>query len=198
VRAAPSNAGAHAAASDDDLMADFCAGGSKNAAAAAFDALYARYKDKTWRYFLRQVDEHAARDCQQELWLKIIERRADYRAEGKFGAYLFTIAHSVLMDSHRKHLRLAARTAPLDADAVATEPQAGPQRLAGLARTLARLDGALRALPLAQRSAFLLRAAAGLSYAEIAAATDSNVEAVKSRLRYAKSKLREELADADL
>jgi len=45
-------------------------------------------------------------------------------------------------------------------------------------------------LPPAQREAFLLHEEAGLSIAEIAAATGSNEEAAKSRLRYAMTKLK--------
>ena len=48
----------------------------------------------------------------------------------------------------------------------------------------------LEALPPAQREAFLLHEEAGMSVAEIAAATGTNEEAAKSRLRYAMAKLR--------
>ena len=45
-------------------------------------------------------------------------------------------------------------------------------------------------LPAAQRAAFLLHEEAGLTVAEIAAATGTNEEAAKSRLRYAMAKLK--------
>ena len=50
---------------------------------------------------------------------------------------------------------------------------------------------ALAELPHAQREAFLLHEEAGLTAFEIAAVTGSEPEAVKSRLRYAFSKLKE-------
>jgi RNA polymerase sigma-70 factor (ECF subfamily) len=59
----------------------------------------------------------------------------------------------------------------------------------------ARLRAALSALPAAQRDAFLLHQEAGLPLADIAATTGVGVETVKSRLRYALAKLRNELAD---
>ncbi len=49
---------------------------------------------------------------------------------------------------------------------------------------------AVEALPPAQREAFLLQTEGGLSLDEIAAATGAAHETVKSRLRYAMSKLR--------
>jgi RNA polymerase sigma-70 factor (ECF subfamily) len=184
---------------DDALFASYRAGIVED-----FDVLYARYKDKTWRYFLRQVNEEQARDCQQELWMKVIERADRYRAEGRFGAYLFSVAHSTLMDNHRKNLRLvrdedltsSSPDSNLDAGPVA--PAASePIVAASLQQRLARLADALRQLPIAQRSVFVMRAEAGMSHADIAVATDSDPEAVKSRLRYAKAKLREELSDAN-
>jgi RNA polymerase sigma-70 factor (ECF subfamily) len=56
---------------------------------------------------------------------------------------------------------------------------------------LGRLTEAIAALPHAQREAFLLREEAGLTALEIAAATGSEPEAVKSRLRYAYQKLKQ-------
>ena len=55
----------------------------------------------------------------------------------------------------------------------------------------AALLNAVSQLPAEQRSAFLLQAEAELSVEEIAEATGSNFETVKSRLRYARAKLRQ-------
>jgi RNA polymerase sigma-70 factor (ECF subfamily) len=54
---------------------------------------------------------------------------------------------------------------------------------------------ALGQLPLDQRDAFLLHAEAGLSLAEIATMSGVSAETVKSRLRYARDKLRHTLRD---
>ena len=56
---------------------------------------------------------------------------------------------------------------------------------------------ALAQLPAAQRDAFLLQQEAGMSLAEIAALTGAGDETVKSRLRYATTKLREALEDLE-
>ena len=47
--------------------------------------------------------------------------------------------------------------------------------------------------PAAQREAFLLQAEGGLSLAEIAQTTGVSTETAKSRLRYARARLRETL-----
>ena len=55
----------------------------------------------------------------------------------------------------------------------------------------AAILNAVSQLPAEQRSAFLLQAEGELSVEEIAEATASNFETVKSRLRYARAKLRQ-------
>jgi len=161
----------------------------------AFDTLYARYKDRTWRYFRRQLDDDAARDCQQELWMKLIERRAAYRAQGKFDAYLFSMAHSVLVDAQRKHLRVIDKGTDKSVvmETLQASKRSEPEQATTLARALTALKGAIAGLPTVQRNTFVLRQESGLSYAAIAEATDSSTETVKSRLRYARNKLTEEL-----
>lgn len=62
------------------------------------------------------------------------------------------------------------------------------------ARARAFVD-AVEALPAAQREAFLLHAEGGLTLEEIASLTQVGVETVKSRLRYATSKLRAAMED---
>jgi RNA polymerase sigma-70 factor (ECF subfamily) len=65
-----------------------------------------------------------------------------------------------------------------------------PVRQVEARQSAARFLQALEALPPAQREAFLLYEEGGLSVAEIAAATGTNEEAAKSRLRYATAKLK--------
>ena len=165
--------------------------------AAAFDELYHRYKDKTWRYFCRQLDQDSARDAQQDLWTKIIERRNKYQAKNKFGGYLFSVANSVLVDAQRKHLRVI--DSAIDADAPLDKMQADkasdPARAIDLKRAKNALKTAIGKLPIAQRNTFVLYQESGLSYAAIAEATGTNTETVKSRLRYARKKLAEELEE---
>ena len=60
---------------------------------------------------------------------------------------------------------------------------------------LARFAAALENLPPVQREAFLLHEESGLTVAEIAAATGTNEEAAKSRLRYAMAKLKAAVED---
>ncbi|MGQ3227174.1 MAG: sigma-70 family RNA polymerase sigma factor, partial [Hydrogenophaga sp.] len=111
---------------------------------------------------------------------------------------LFTLAHHRLVDHWRTHKAHASLDAETDdgaalADTLAADSGFGPVRqLQSREQAQALLD-ALAALPLPQRETFLLQAEGGLSLAEIAQATGVNAETAKSRLRYARERLRQAL-----
>ena len=181
-------------ATDEQLMLAYAAGD-----AAAFETLYLRHKGGLYRFVLRGIKERGiAEELFQEIWMRAIEARARYAPQARFTTWLYTIAHNRMVDHWRKRgLSLVSLESEDPDDPAPPEPVAAaarePQRQAETNEQLARMAGALDALPPAQREAFLMREEAGLSLAEIAAATGANEETVKSRLRYAVAKLREAL-----
>ena len=174
--------------SDDYLMGRFAAGDY-----AAFETLYGRHKDAVYRYFLRGTDAASAADGHQETWARVVANRNKYRARGTFRAWLFTIAHHVLMDQFRQ-----LRPTEVSVDSVLTdtasenEAHANGSPLLDAERLEAaeRLDALIAALPVAQREALLLHKEAGLTVREIAKVAGITEEGVKSRLRYAMGKLK--------
>jgi RNA polymerase sigma-70 factor, ECF subfamily len=181
-------------ATDEQLMLAYAAGD-----AAAFEKLYARHRGRLYRFVLRGIKQRGiAEELFQEIWMRVIEARLRYAPQARFTTWLYTIAHNRMVDHWRKRGLSVVPLARDDPDDPAPpEPAAEaarePQRQAETNEQLERLARALDTLPPAQREAFLMREEGGLSLAEIAEATGSNEEAVKSRLRYAVARLREAL-----
>ncbi|HWG70015.1 MAG TPA: sigma-70 family RNA polymerase sigma factor [Steroidobacteraceae bacterium] len=168
----------------------------------AFSALYARHKGPLYRYLLRQVrNAGAASDLFQEVWSHLIATRARYEARAKFATYLFHIAHNCTIDFFRRD-RTARRAARDDPEAQAVEPEAPeyqrPDAMAEFVEQQSALLAALSSLPREQREAFLLHEETGLTIEEIARVTDVGVETAKSRLRYAITKLKKSLTEAQI
>ena len=76
-----------------------------------------------------------------------------------------------------------------------TEPSAGPLAAVLVRDQAAALTQALGQLPREQRDAFLLQIEGDLSVEEVAVITRSSFETTKSRLRYARTRLRELLSE---
>ena len=72
---------------------------------AAFETLYLRHRGALYHYFVRQVARSAVDDLFQDVWLGVIKGRARYRPEAPFSAYLYRIAHNVLVDHYRREGR---------------------------------------------------------------------------------------------
>jgi RNA polymerase sigma factor (sigma-70 family) len=182
---------------DENLMVRFGRG-----EAAAFDFLYRRHESRVFRFLQRNVrNEAAANDLMQEVWFAVVRGAANYQPTAKFTTWLFTIAHNRTVDMIRANHRLQSLDAGDDADPEASTPLerlAESAKLEPLAQVQAQdeaaaLLNAVAQLPAEQRSAFLLQAEGDLSVEEIAHATGSSFETVKSRLRYARAKLRQQL-----
>ncbi len=174
-------------APDEELMLAYGRGD-----AGAFETLYKRHRGPVYRFVLRAIKNRStAEELFQEVWIRVIEARTRYAPQARFTTWLYTIAHNLLVDHwRRKGLTLVQ----LDEEQLVAAPD-NPARQAEAREALTRLLQAIESMPAAQREAFLLHEEAGLSVAEIAAATGTNDEAAKSRLRYAMAKLKAAVDD---
>jgi RNA polymerase sigma factor (sigma-70 family) len=168
---------------------------------AAFELLYRRHEMRVWRYLERNVRNHSIADeLMQEVWFAVARDAARYEPTARFTTWLFTIAHHRMID----WIRTSRRQTSLDAlgyeaesvvDALTADPGAGPLAAAEAQDQAAALKVALARLPGEQREAFLLQMEGDLSVEEIANIMSSSFETTKSRLRYARTSLRELLKE---
>jgi RNA polymerase sigma factor (sigma-70 family) len=180
---------------DENLMLRFGRG-----EAAAFEVLYERHESRVFRYLHRNVRNQVhAEDLMQEVWFAVARGAANYQPTAKFTTWLFTIAHNRMVDMIRANQRLQSLDAVDDADPdghslldrLAVDEKLEPPAQVQTHHEAAALLRAVAQLPAEQRCAFLLQAEGELSVEEIADATGSSFETVKSRLRYARAKLRQ-------
>jgi RNA polymerase sigma factor (sigma-70 family) len=165
------------AETDESLMQRFAAG-----EAGAFELLYRRHELRVWRYVERTVrDRAAADDVMQDVWFAVAREAVRYRPTARFTTWLFTMAHNRLVDWDE--------AAPGEQVLADTGP--GPLARAQSAEEGRALLAALEQLPEAQREAFLLQVEGDLSVADIAAITGASFETTKSRLRYARARLKQ-------
>jgi RNA polymerase sigma factor (sigma-70 family) len=178
---------AEPADSDEGLMRRYVEGD-----VTAFELLYRRHEMRVWRYLQRNTGNRAtAEELMQEVWFAVARDAAHYVPSARFTSWLFGIAHHRMIDS----VRMRRRERSLDSGVQPVDPRSGPLAEAIGADQAKALFTAISLLPEEQRSAFLLQVEGELGVEEIAAITSSSFETTKSRLRYARTKLRELLQE---
>jgi RNA polymerase sigma factor (sigma-70 family) len=181
---------------DEALMQAFARGNMN-----AFEQLYDRHETGVWRFVFRSVQNNEVTDdLVQELWFSVTRSAASYEPTAKFKTWLFTMARNRVID----HVRTRKNHASIDAENeegesmfsdLAAESRLGPMRQVSSREQAKALLDAIEQLPEDQREAFLLQAEGDMSVEEIAAAIGVTFETAKSRLRYARNKLKTLLAD---
>jgi len=160
-------------ASDDELIANVPVD------AAAFGVLYRRYLDPVYRYFYARVGSPAeAEDLTSQVFLAAFESLANYRSQGRFPAWLFSIARRKIAD----HYRGRRPQVPLDLAANLYSPSIDPLAQTLQVEELESLQKHLALLAEDDRELLRLRFAARLNFTEIAAVLGRGESSVKMAL----------------
>ena len=155
--------------------------------------LFGRQFPVLLRFFRNKIGAGAVEDLVQATLLRCLEARKPFRGDASFRTYLLVIARNVLYD----HLKRAHRNAsePLDTSVVAVSDLIPSPSFAAAARGRRRLLlRALRNVPIEDQVALELYYWEDMSATELGAVLDLTEPAVRSRLRRAKERLREQLA----
>jgi len=145
----------------------------------AFSALYERYLGPVYRYcFVRLGDRAASEDATGETFVKALAALPNYRG-GLFAAWLFRIAHNVVVDAQRRR----QPTAPLESAGEPADHDPTPEDIAVSHDVATALRASLARLSDDQRAVIELQLA-DWSQREIAATLGKSPAAVKMlRLR---------------
>jgi RNA polymerase sigma factor (sigma-70 family) len=183
--------------SDQALMQAFAQG-----EVAAFEQLYNRHEKAMWRFIFRSVQVQAlADDLMQDVWFAVARHAAQYEAgrnNASFKTWLFTLARNRVIDHARgqkNHVSLDSEDGENSLhEQLVADSGFGPVKQVTSRQQAKALIEAVEGLPPDQREAFLLQAEGDMSVEELATATGVSFETAKSRLRYARSKLKTSLA----
>ena len=152
------------------------------------DRLFTDHRTGVFRYLCRLVGHtESARDLTQEVFLRVTRAGLPETDAGGERAWIFRIARNLGLNFLRDGARRPSMPMPLHF----VEPGSAPTQELSLV-----LAEALAALADIDRDVFLMREVGGLSYDEIASASDLTTTAVRSRLHRARQQLRAALAPA--
>jgi len=160
--------------------------------AQAWDTLIRRYQLPLFTYVMDLVHHHATSlDLVKEVFMRATRHLPSLREDGRFGAWLFGIAHQQVIQFWRRRGRSPFSDQPVPEDFA--NPTLAPDLDAIREEDASELLAAIDQLPVPQRSVILLHFLEDFPLAEIAAITGASLGTVKSRLHYAKRALRHRL-----
>ena len=159
-----------------------------------FILLVEQFNQPIYHYLLSQSDKEMAEDIIQSMWLKVIKIKEIHQTHNNVKSWLFTIARNTLIDELRRQNRW--QTQPLDEPDISSELSVLSQTVNYTLEQelenkdrLAIFNQAVTLLPFHQREAFIFQQE-GFSVLQIAELTDESFETIKSRLRYARTHIK--------
>ena len=176
--------------SDEELMRQFQQGDER-----AFVDLYDKYKLAIYRFLYQKLGSQArAQDIAQEVFVALIEHKADWRQESSFKTYLYRIAFNrAISDKRRSEHKVM----------INSDDEANQQRVANVAsdtispaakveqqEVQKQVKQALAQLDPEQRDPIILREYEELSYEEISVILNVPIGTVKSRIFRGKVELK--------
>jgi len=168
------------------------------------ETLLERYQGKVRACAWQMVgDPNEIDDLTQEALLRLIRALPGFRARSSFATWVYQIAHNTCVDAYRRRSRMPVAAARLEIEdgelplaeqlvAEGTDPEAL------LEDSIAEcyVEQALRELPDDYARIAALRLLDGWSNEEIAQALGISLDAVKGKLKRARARLREHLAES--
>lgn len=162
----------------------------------AFSQLYESHFDKIYRYIvIRMGNRTEAEDLTQQVFLKALHSIHSFKWKGiPFSAWLFRIAHNLVVDYLRKDKKAVTTTLN---DSLASSGD-NPQQMAEHGMNIDQLISATKQLTKYQQEVISLRFAGELPVAEVAKIMGKSEGAVKALQHSSIVALRKTLLKAEL
>ncbi len=171
-----------------------CIDAVKAGNANAFQYLVETYQSRVYNLALRMLgNEQEAQDAAQDAFVQAYTRLASYRSEWRFKTWIMAITSNLCVDRLRRRriepFTFSDHTEDPDVEFVSGEPT--PETVAARHERHAIVQAMLSKLAPEDRSMVVMFYWGDMSYDEIARATGTTVNAVKSRLFRARRALAE-------
>jgi RNA polymerase sigma-70 factor, ECF subfamily len=154
----------------------------------AFEQLVERHRDLVFRVAARIVGPDEAADVSQDAFLRAFNSLAKFTGEGPFRSWLLQITYNAALSTLSRR-----RPEPVDPQETGEDEGLvegfGPAMALERSERTERMEGKIRLLRVEHRSVLVLRDVEGLSYEEIAGATETPIGSVKGRLHRARAEL---------
>ncbi|MFN0059834.1 MAG: RNA polymerase sigma factor [Planctomycetota bacterium] len=149
--------------------------------------LLARYQDRLVNLIYRLVrDWDTALDLGQEVFVRIHERAATFRPDGRAEAWIFTVAVNLARDHLRRQQRIVALGRRGAVAAEARRAPRSPSDALEQEELRAQVWRVLGEIPEGPRTLLLLRDFEEFAYEDLAVVLDCDLGTVKSRLHRAR------------
>jgi RNA polymerase sigma-70 factor (ECF subfamily) len=168
---------------------------------SVFERIVSSFERQVYGIIYRYIRDRAqAEDCAQEVFLRVFKMRKSYTPTARLSTLIYRITTNLCLNAIRDERRRQMTSldapygedeAPLSAALVSERMPAADAEITARERAEA-VHRALLRIPDRQRIALILHRFEGLSYADIAEAMETNVDAVKALL----SRGRQSLAEA--
>lgn len=166
----------------------------------ALEQFYDRYERMVYSFAYRCTsDPPGAEEITQDVFLKLWRTTVGYDpAQGKVTTWLLMITRHASIDYHRKQRRHQGQSASDEVFTTVPDTSPGPDTLAELSDLRQTVKSAMDALPEGQKQVVESMYIKGFTQQEIADALGISVGTVKSRVRLAMQKLRQQFTMAKI
>lgn len=158
----------------------------------AFSLLVEKYKESLYAFIFYSVkNEEAAQDIYQDTLVRVLTQLKNYREEGNFKAWLFTVARNKVTDFFRTNNKTVSLPEDTSADIFPSKENTEKEVFSKL--SLENILAQIEALPDKDREIILLRQY--LSFKEIAEVLNCPLGTALARLNRAIKKLQKSLGE---